>query len=56
MTFHGGLIYQLGIWPLVYQQQFSGQGDPAMVDTFLQDRIHGLLMQAPYVVGNRSFP
>jgi AcrR family transcriptional regulator len=52
MTFHGGLIYHLGIWPLVYQQHFAGQGDAAVLDTFIQDRIHGLLLQAPLVVAN----
>lgn len=46
MGFHGGLIYHLGIWPLVYQQSFTGEGDPALVDTFIRDRIHGLLLQA----------
>ncbi len=50
MSFHGGLIYQLGIWPLVYQQHFAGQGDPAQIDTFIGDRIRGLLMQAPELV------
>ena len=45
MSFHGGLIYHLGIWPLVYQQHFSGQGDAAMTDTFIADRIRGLLVQ-----------
>ncbi len=50
MAFHGGLIYHLGIWPLVYQQGFSGQGDPQMIDTFIHDRIRGLLLQAPEVV------
>jgi AcrR family transcriptional regulator len=50
MAFHGGLIYHLGIWPLVYQQHFSGQGDAAVLDTFIADRIHGLLLQAPHVV------
>ena len=50
LSFHGGLIYQLGIWPLVYQQSFSGQGDPALVDTFIADRIRGLLLQAPTIV------
>ena len=47
MGFHGGLIYHLGIWPLVYQQPYSGQGDAAMEDQFLRDRIHGMLAQAP---------
>ncbi|MBC7940694.1 MAG: TetR/AcrR family transcriptional regulator [Chitinophagaceae bacterium] len=45
MSFHGGLIYHLGIWPLVYQQHFSGQGDAALTDTFIGDRIRGLLLQ-----------
>ena len=47
MGFHGGLIYHLGIWPLVYQQPYSGQGDAAMEDQFLRDRIHGMLAQVP---------
>ena len=47
MGFHGGLIYHLGIWPLVYQQSYSGQGDVAMEDQFLRDRIGGLLAQVP---------
>ncbi len=49
MAFHGGLIYHLGIWPLVYQQTYSGEGDPAMVDSFIGDRIRGLLLQAPEI-------
>ena len=47
MGFHGGLIYHLGIWPLVYQQPYSGQGDAAMEDQFLRDRIRGMLTQVP---------
>jgi AcrR family transcriptional regulator len=50
MGLHGGLIYHLGIWPLVYQQQFSGEGDPALVDTFIGDRIRGFLLQAAELV------
>jgi AcrR family transcriptional regulator len=50
LSFHGGLIYQLGIWPLVYQQSFAGQGDAALVDSFIGDRIRGLLLQAPEIV------
>lgn len=50
MAFHGGLIYHLGIWPLVYQQPFTGDGDPALIDTFIGDRVHGLLLQAPSIV------
>lgn len=45
MSFHGGLIYHLGIWPLVYQQSFTGEGDPALIDTFIADRVQGLLLQ-----------
>jgi len=50
MGFHGGLIYHLGIWPLVYQQHFSGEGDPALMDTFIGDRIRGFLLQAAELV------
>ena len=50
LSFHGGLIYHLGIWPLVYQQHFAGQGDPVLTDTFIGDRIQGLLMQAASIV------
>jgi hypothetical protein len=47
MGLHGGLIYHLGIWPLVYQQTFTGQGDPAQVDVYIRDRIRGFLAQMP---------
>ena len=50
MAFHGGLIYHLGIWPLIYQQSYTGQGDPLLTDTFIADRIAGLLMQMPAVM------
>jgi AcrR family transcriptional regulator len=53
MSFHGGLIYHLGIWPLVYQQTFSGAGDSALIDTFIADRVQGLLLQAKSIVGAR---
>ena len=53
MSFHGGLIYHLGIWPLVYQQSFSGAGDAALIDTFIADRVQGLLLQAGTIVGAR---
>lgn len=45
MGLHGALIYQLGIWPLIYQQHFSGEDDPALIDTFIRDRIRGYLAQ-----------
>jgi AcrR family transcriptional regulator len=47
MGFHGGLVYHLGIWPLVYQQTFAGADDPALIDVFIGDRIRGLLLQMP---------
>ena len=47
MGLHGGLVYHLGIWPLVYQQRFTGQGDPALLDVFIADRIRGFLAQMP---------
>jgi AcrR family transcriptional regulator len=50
LSFHGGLIYHLGIWPLVYQQHYSGQGDAALTDAFIADRIQGLLLAAPGIV------
>ena len=50
MGFHGGLIYHLGIWPLIYQQTFNGADEPTMIDTFVADRIKGLLMQAALFV------
>jgi len=56
MGFHGGLIYHLGIWPLVYQQPFTGEGDAPMIDTFIRDRIRGLLLQAPELVAQARAP
>jgi len=54
MGFHGGLIYHLGIWPLVYQQHYSGEGDAALVDTFIRDRIRGFLAQVPELLPKRA--
>ena len=45
MGLHGALIYQLGVWPLIYQQHFSGGGQAALSDTFIRDRIRGYLAQ-----------
>ena len=57
LSFHGGLVYHLGIWPLVYQQSFTGQGDAALIDHFISDRIHGLILQMPLVTpGAKSSP
>lgn len=52
MGFHGGLIYHLGIWPLVYQQHYAGQGDAALEEQFLRDRISGFLAQAGELLPN----
>jgi AcrR family transcriptional regulator len=54
LSFHGGLIYHLGIWPLVYQQHYAGEGDAAQVDVFIADRIRGLLLQAAELVPGRA--
>lgn len=54
MGFHGGLIYHLGIWPLIYQQTYTGQGDPALTDTFIADRIQGFLVQAAQLLPTRK--
>jgi len=50
MAFHGGLIYHLGIWPLIYQQSYAGQGDTQLVDIFIGDRVRGFLAQMPDVM------
>ncbi len=56
MAFHGGLIYHLGIWPLVYQQPYTGAGDAALIDTFIADRIRGFLAQMPEVMPPAARP
>ncbi|MBA4176266.1 MAG: TetR family transcriptional regulator [Leptothrix sp. (in: Bacteria)] len=50
MAFHGGLIYHLGIWPLIYRQSYTGQGDAGLTDVFIADRIRGFLAQMPEVM------
>jgi AcrR family transcriptional regulator len=47
MALHGGLVYHLGIWPLIYQQAYAGQGDAGQVDLYITDRIRGFLAQMP---------
>jgi AcrR family transcriptional regulator len=54
LSFHGGLVYHLGLWPLVYQQHFNGEGDAALIDTFIGDRVRGLLLQAAELVPARG--
>ena len=56
MGLHGGLIYHLGIWPLVYQQTYTGQGDAAQVDVYIRDRIRGFLAQMPELLAAARAP
>ena len=46
---HGGLVYQLGMLPLVYGQRFRGHGDAQVTDTFIRDTVQGYLAQAARV-------
>lgn len=50
MALHGGLVYHLGIWPLIYQQHFTGEGDAVLIDTFIADRVRSFLAQMPELV------
>ena len=43
---HGGLIYQLGLLPLVYGQPSATRGDAVLTDQFIQDMVQGYLAQA----------
>ncbi len=45
MGLHGGLVYHLGVLPLCYGQGFRGQGDPALTEAFIRDRVQGYLAQ-----------
>ncbi len=45
MGLHGGLVYQLGIMPLCYAQHYRGEGDAALVDCFIRDRVQAYLAQ-----------
>ena len=45
MGLHGGLVYHLGVLPLCYGQGFRGQGDAALVEAFISDRVQGYLAQ-----------
>ena len=46
MGLHGGLVYQLGLLPLVYGQPGRGHGDAAVSATFIRDMVQGYLAQA----------
>ena len=50
LGFHGGLIYQLGIMPLVYGQHFRGHGDANVTEVFIRDMVQAYLAQAARVV------
>ena len=47
---HGGLVYQLGLLPLVYGQPGRGQGDPQARDTFIGDMVQGYLAQVARIM------
>lgn len=47
---HGGLVYQLGMLPLVYGQHFRGHGDAVVRDTFIRDMVRGYLCQVRHAV------
>jgi AcrR family transcriptional regulator len=46
LGFHGGLIYQLGIMPLVYGQRPRGHGDARVSEVFIRDMVQAYLAQA----------
>ena len=50
MGLHGGLVYQLGIMPLCYGQAYRGQGDAALVEVFIRDRVRAHLGQLGQVL------
>jgi AcrR family transcriptional regulator len=50
LGFHGGLIYQLGLVPLVYGQPVRGHGDAAVTAVFIRDMVQAYLAQAARVV------
>ena len=54
MGLHGGLIYQLGIVPLCYDQRFRGEGDPAVIQAFIRDRVRGHLAQVPVLLAEKA--
>lgn len=47
---HGGLVYQLGILPLIYGQPSLGQSNHAVRQTFIADMVQAYLAQAALVV------
>jgi AcrR family transcriptional regulator len=54
MGLHGGLVYQLGVMPLCYGQPYRGQGDDALVATFIRDRVRGYLAQVASLLADEQ--
>ena len=50
LGFHGGLVYQLGLLPLVYGQSFRGHGDASVAERFIRDMVQSYLAQAAQVM------
>ena len=46
---HGGLVYQLGLLPLVYGQPGRGHGQAEVTANFIRDMVQGYLAQAARV-------
>ena len=55
MGLHGGLVYHLGVLPLCYGQAFRGQGDAALTEAFISDRVQGYLAQVGQLLAEQ-FP
>lgn len=54
--FHGGLVYQLGIMPLVYGQSLRNHGDASDRSMFIRDMVQAYLAQAARVLGRALVP
>ena len=54
--FHGGLIYPLGIMPLVYGQAMRAQGCVQARQQFISDMVQGYLAQVAFALpyGHRA--
>ncbi len=56
MGLHGGLVYHLGMLPLCYGQGFRGQGDPALIEVFIRDRVQAYLAQVGVLLAEPTAP
>jgi AcrR family transcriptional regulator len=56
MGLHGGLVYHLGMLPLCYGQAFRGQGDAALIDHYIRDRVQGYLAQVAVLLAEEEAP